>query len=158
MHFMSVKNLNIPIIQSTNSRCFLNTFVVYSLVIALVHLVLAVSDVGQKSVGNTLGWVVQWQTLEVPESHGMTCTAKLRNWQLMPSLRMLSSTGGRSLCGTRQNRFKSKAFHDWVHQLISFLKDILSYHWQLTKPALGMLRYSSRIDHFAPFESLKGRR
>ncbi len=54
----------------------------HSLVIALhVHLVLAVSDVGQKSGGNTLGWAVQWQMLEVPESHGMTCTAKLRNWQ-----------------------------------------------------------------------------
>ncbi len=133
MHFISIKNLNIPIIQSTSSRCSLNTFVVYSLVIALlVHLVLAVSVVGQKSGGNTLGWAVQWQMLEVPESHGMTCTANLRNWQLMPSLIMLSSTGGRSLCGTRQNGFKLKAFNDWVHQLISFLKDILSYTWPLT--------------------------
>jgi hypothetical protein len=67
----------------------------------------------------------------------------------MPSLILLSSTGGRSLCGTRQNRFKSKGFNDWVHQLLSFLKEILSYihnHWQLTKPALGKLKYSSRIN------------
>jgi len=89
-------------------------------------------DVGQKSGGNTLGWAVQWQMLEVPESHGMTCTATLRNRQLMPSLIMLSSTGGRSLCGTRQNGFKSKGFNDWVHQLISFLKEILSYTWPWT--------------------------
>jgi hypothetical protein len=111
--FYVYQNLNIPIRQSTNSRCSLNTFVVHSLVIALhVHLVLAVSDVGQKSGGNTLGCTVQWQMLEVPESNGMTCTAKLRNRQLMPSLIMLSSTGGRSLCGTRQKRFTSKGFND----------------------------------------------
>ncbi len=42
--FYVYQNLNIPIRQSTNSRCSLNTFVVHSLVIALhVHLVLAVS-------------------------------------------------------------------------------------------------------------------
>ncbi len=59
----------------------------------------------------------------------------LQNWgtgRLMPSLIMLSSTGGRSLCGTRQNRFKSTGFNDWVHHLISFLKEILSYTWPLT--------------------------
>jgi hypothetical protein len=111
--FYVYQNLNIPIRQSSNSRCSLNTFVVHGLVIALhVQLVLAVTDVGQKSGGNTLGWAVQWQMLEVPESHGMTCTAKLRNWQLMPSLIMLSSTGGRSLCRTRQNGLKSKGFSD----------------------------------------------
>jgi hypothetical protein len=123
------QNLNIPIRQSTNSRFSLNNFVVHSLVIAFhVHLGLWLYlMLGRKVEVTHFGWAVQWQMLEVPESHGTTCTAKLRNWQLMLSLIMLSSTGGMSLCGTRQNVFKSKGFTDCVHQVISFLKEILTY-------------------------------
>ncbi len=51
--------MNTSITQLTNSRFSLNNFVVHNLVIGLqLHLVLAVSNIGQKIGGNALCWAM----------------------------------------------------------------------------------------------------
>ncbi|CAK9222077.1 unnamed protein product [Sphagnum troendelagicum] len=63
--------------------------------------------------GDMLSWAMisNDKCKEVPESHGMTCSAKLRGKQPMTSLLMLSSTGERPLGGTPQKQFNSKGFN-----------------------------------------------